>query len=97
MIINYFHILGAESLLKLGTSEAQAKYDQIITTHQCGKNFTQASGNMEALCTLKMFQRSQNKYGVRYIKYIGDGDSKTFSMLKEKKPYKGTNKFSNVW
>jgi len=83
-------------LLQLGTSEARAQYDQIINTHQCGKNFDQASGNMEATCTIKMFQRSQKKYGVRYVKYVGDGDSKAFSALKKQKPYKGTNKFSNV-
>jgi hypothetical protein len=81
-------------LLQSGTAEAQAKYDQIITTHQCGKNFDQPSGNMEASCTLKMFQRSQKKYGVRYVKYVGDGDSKTFSVLKKQKPYKSANKFS---
>jgi hypothetical protein len=84
-------------LLQSGTSEDRTKYDQIITTHQCGKNFDQASGNMEAISTLKMFQRSQKKYNVRYVKYVGDGDSKTFSILKKQKPYKGTNKFYNVW
>jgi hypothetical protein len=94
-IINTFYILGAKSLLQLGTSDARAKYDQIITTHQCGKNFDQSSGNMEASCTLKMFQRSQKRHGVRYVKYVGDGDSKTFSVLKKEKPYNGANKFSN--
>ncbi len=83
-------------MLQLRTPEAQAKYDQIIATHQCGKNFDQPSGNMEASCTLKMFRRSQKKYGVRYVKYVGDGDSKTFSMLKKEHPYQGANKFSNL-
>ncbi|CAF2882427.1 unnamed protein product, partial [Rotaria sp. Silwood2] len=81
--------LGAESLLQLGTPEARTKYDQIIINHDCGKNFDQPSGNMEASSILKMFRRSVKKYGVRYVKYIGDGDSKTFSVLKTEIPYKG--------
>jgi len=93
-LIDYFYISGAKSLLQVGTSEAAAKYDQIITTHQCGKNFDQPSGNMEASCTFKMFRRSQKKYGIRYVKYVGDGDSKTFSMLKKQRPYQGANKLS---
>ncbi|CAF1296314.1 unnamed protein product [Rotaria sp. Silwood1] len=73
----------------LGTPEARAKYDQIIINHDCGKNFDQPSGNMEASSILKMFRRSEKKYCVRYVKYIGDGDSKTFSVLKTEIPYKG--------
>ncbi|CAF1178976.1 unnamed protein product [Rotaria sordida] len=80
---------GAKSLLQLGTPEARAKYDQIIINHNCGKNFYEPSGNMEASCILRMFRRSQKKYGVRYVKYVGDGDSKTFSKLKKETPYKG--------
>ncbi|CAF4008459.1 unnamed protein product, partial [Rotaria sordida] len=79
----------AKSLLQLGTPEARAKYDQIITNHNCGKNFDEPSGNMEVSCILRMFRRSQKKYGVRYVKYVGDGDSKTFSKLKKETPYKG--------
>ncbi len=84
-------------MLQVGTSEAAARYDQIITTHRCGKNFDQSSGNMETSCTLKMFRRSQKKYGVRYVKYVGDGDAKTFSLLKKEQPYQGAKKFSNLF
>ncbi|CAF4061859.1 unnamed protein product [Rotaria sp. Silwood2] len=80
---------GAKSLLQLGTPEARAKYDQTIINHNCGKNFDEPSGNMEASSILKMFRRSEKKYGVRYVKYIGDGDSKTFSVLKTEISYKG--------
>ena len=88
-ILNYFHTLGAASLLRLGTLEAKTKYNRIIANHQCGKTFNESSGNMEAACTLQMFQRSEQKYGIRYHKYIGDGDSKTFSVLTKKELYKG--------
>jgi hypothetical protein len=90
-VTEYVYVLGAKSLLQLGTLEARLKYDRIINNHQCGKNFTESSGNMEASCTLRMFQRSEEKYGVRYIKYVGDGDSKTFSVLTKNQPYQGVN------
>ncbi|GFX90485.1 uncharacterized protein TNCV_4334901 [Trichonephila clavipes] len=33
------------------------------------------------------FFRSEQKHGLKYQRYIGDGDSKTFSSIAEKKPY----------
>jgi len=36
---------------------------------------------------LEMFQRSQERYGVRYSNYIGDGDAKTFKAIIHAKPY----------
>ncbi|GFW16285.1 uncharacterized protein TNCV_4264501 [Trichonephila clavipes] len=35
----------------------------------------------------KLFFRSEQKHGLKYQRYIGDGDSKTFSSMAEKKPY----------
>lgn len=34
-----------------------------------------------------MFQRSMDLYGVKYVNYIGDGDSKTFKSIMDKGPY----------
>jgi hypothetical protein len=90
-LIHHLCISGAKSLLKLQTPDARLKYDLIMTDHQCGKNFSESSGNMEASCILQMFQRSEQKYGVRYKTYVGDGDSKTFSVLLKNQPYKGEN------
>ncbi|CAF1188468.1 unnamed protein product [Rotaria sp. Silwood1] len=66
-----------------------AKYDSIIKSHRCEKNYDKSSGTMESAAILKIFQRSVAKYGVYYTKYIGDGDSKTFPMLFNKAPYPG--------
>ncbi|CAM4989164.1 unnamed protein product, partial [Rotaria socialis] len=55
-----------------------AKYDNIIRSHQCEKNYDKSSGAMESAAILIMFKRSVSKYGVYYTKYVGDGDSKTF-------------------
>lgn len=35
-----------------------------------------------------MFQRSETLHGLRYVNYIGDGDSKTFKGIIEAKPHK---------
>lgn len=35
----------------------------------------------------EMFSRSEEKYGVKYTTYIGDGDSKTFIALLDLKSY----------
>uniref|UniRef100_A0A6P7GDN8 Uncharacterized protein LOC114336144 n=1 Tax=Diabrotica virgifera virgifera TaxID=50390 RepID=A0A6P7GDN8_DIAVI len=41
---------------------------------------------MEAHAIVSMFQRSE-EHNVRYLNYIGDGDSKTYSGVLESKPY----------
>ncbi|CAF4630483.1 unnamed protein product, partial [Rotaria sp. Silwood2] len=64
-----------------------AKYDSIIKSHQCEKNYDKSSGTMESAAILKMFKRSVSKYGVYYKKYVGDGDSKTFPVLSKIVPY----------
>ncbi|CAF4701676.1 unnamed protein product, partial [Rotaria sp. Silwood2] len=66
-----------------------AKYDSIIKSHQCEKNYDKSSGTMESAAILKMFKRSVSKYGVYYTKYVGDGDSKTFPVLSKIVPYPG--------
>lgn len=50
----------------------------------CSKNFDGYSGRMEVEGALHIFQRSIPKYDARYVKYLGDGDSKAFdSIVKE--------------
>ena len=36
---------------------------------------------------MRIFNRSINKYGLRYINYIGDGDSSAYKEVSESKPY----------
>lgn len=66
-----------------------AKYNDIIKSHRCEKNFDKSSGTMEAAAVLNMFKRSVSKYGVYYTKYVGDGDSKTHNILTKNAPYTG--------
>ena len=55
--------------------------------HICVKNFDGASGGMEAVGAVNMFGRSESERGLRYVKYLGDGDSKGFMKVNESKPY----------
>lgn len=39
---------------------------------------------------IEMFERSESLYNVKYINYIGDGDSKTFKGILDVQPYENT-------
>lgn len=54
---------------------------------ECQANHEGSSGKMEVDAILDMFKRSEDKYGVKYKYYIGDGDSKTFKTILDEKPY----------
>lgn len=53
----------------------------------CLKNHAGSSCKMEVDGMIKIFHRSQTERGVKYINYIGDGDTKTFSSVVDSKPY----------
>lgn len=53
---------------------------------KCSKNYDGPSGSMEVAAAKQVFQRSGSR-GVRYVKYLGDGDSNAFSAVVESKPY----------
>ena len=53
----------------------------------CKKNYTGSSGGMESAAVVKMFNRSEPLYGVRYVNYLGDGDSQSFKSVVHSKPY----------
>lgn len=53
----------------------------------CMINHEGSSGNMEVQGMKKIFLRSEQKHGVRYINFIGDGDAKTFKAVSDVKPY----------
>ncbi|GFS72270.1 uncharacterized protein TNCV_3602821 [Trichonephila clavipes] len=65
------------------------KYSAFLAKHQifCRKNHSGSAGGMEVCGMQKIFFRSEQKHGLKYQRYIGDGDSKTFLSIAEKKPY----------
>ena len=57
-------------------SKAQKKI-----THVCFKNWNGASASMEPDIIVEGFQKAEQQHGVRYIKFIGDGDSSVHAQL----------------
>ncbi|CAH2086841.1 unnamed protein product [Euphydryas editha] len=72
---------------KLDTAEYEEWKEEHIKTNQCTANHIGPSGNMEVSSIIEMFKRSIVKHGLRYMNYIGDGDSKTYSGLLKAQPY----------
>ncbi|XP_039302928.1 uncharacterized protein LOC120357167 [Solenopsis invicta] len=70
---------------KKGTEE----YDEWKKEHgdNCHLNHQGSAGKMEVDAVVEMFKKSEEQYNVRYINYIGDGDSKTYKGIVESKPY----------
>uniref|UniRef100_A0A1B6K2H0 Mutator-like transposase domain-containing protein n=1 Tax=Homalodisca liturata TaxID=320908 RepID=A0A1B6K2H0_9HEMI len=53
----------------------------------CSANYQGSSGGMESAGALAIFHRSVNKYNVRYLEYLGDGDTNSFKTIADSKPY----------
>ena len=51
------------------------------SVHKCHKNWDGASSSMETDILVTAFQRAESKYGLRYMKYVGDGDSSVYPNL----------------
>lgn len=75
--------------------EFWGKYDDTEEYHewkenhseQCSANHKGSAGKMEVDAVTEMFAVSEEKYGIRYTNYIGDGDSKTYKGILDSKPY----------
>ena len=61
-------------------------YKEWKSAHQCQINFEGSAGAMEPNGALEMFKFSMED-NIRYTRLFADGDSKTHTMLVEKKPY----------
>ena len=49
--------------------------------HECFKNWSASSSSMETDILLEGFCQSEQQHGVRYIRFIGDGDSSLYPAL----------------
>lgn len=74
------------------SKKSTVEFEEWEKSHEkeCCANHTGSSGKMEMDAILEMFQASQQKYGVKYTNYIGDGDSKTYSNIINANPYGDT-------
>ena len=71
---------------KLNTAEFEEWQEDHLKKNECSANHQGPAGNMEVSSSVSMFQRSFEKYGLRYKNYIGDGDSKTYSGILNAEP-----------
>lgn len=53
----------------------------------CIANYAGTSGGMEVEGVRQIFNRSIDNYSIRYKYYLGDGDSKGFSLVSAERPY----------
>lgn len=97
-LIGYYSGKVIDFIVKSGYCHAcalhKAKYDEDeflewFENHKdtCSSNHEGSAGKMEVDSIVEMFVRSEEKHGVKYTNYIGDGDSKTFTGLLKVNPY----------
>ncbi|CAN7988728.1 unnamed protein product [Ixodes hexagonus] len=70
-----------------GPKPGDQGYDSWYMHHVCQKNTDAKSGRMEVEAALTLFKRSISKHDLRYTALVSDGDSKTFSALREENVY----------
>jgi hypothetical protein len=84
-------VIDVEELTKYCQRCANVKDSGKLKEHQeshvCNINFQGVSGGMEAAGAVAIFTRSVDMHGVRYTKYLGDGDSKGFMKVVEARPH----------
>ena len=54
--------------------------------HKCFKNWTRSSSEMETDIILEGFLEAERVHGVRYMKFVGDGDSSVYPTLLQNVP-----------
>ena len=59
------------------------EYDSWKVNHEekCQLNHNGSASSMESAAAVNIFSRSVQSYGLRYVKYFGDGDSSSFSAI----------------
>jgi len=64
--------------------------DESLTGHKCTKNWsaTNSSSGMESSIIIEGFMQSEKMYGIRYNKFIADGNSSMYKKILEARPYK---------
>ena len=58
--------------------------------NECHANFQGSSGAMDSEGCVRIFKRSVEKHGLKYVEFLGDGDSKAYSRLEEEQVYGDT-------
>lgn len=86
VLSSFCHGCSSKKGPKSGT-EYENWLEQHRNSGKCKRNHFGSAGNMEVEGMKQIFNRSEEFHGVRYTKYIGDGDTATFTKISEMKPY----------
>ena len=73
----------------ISPKESDPEFSDWQNNHKpnCNKNFHGTSNAMEQECAKRMFQRSVEKYNLRYTTVLSDGDSKSYDAVVAEKVY----------
>ena len=77
------------SCTQWSSKQNEPGYEKWKVNHVFPINHESSSSSMESEGALKFFHRSLEKYHIRYVNYIGDGDSSAFAKVAESNPYPG--------
>ena len=55
-------------------------------THICSYKYEGTAGGMKTEGAKRVFERSVEKHNLRYVKFLGDGDSKSYQTVKNTYP-----------
>ena len=68
---------------------SKEEYDKLVGEHKgsCAINTTRSSPGMESEAARVLWTRSEAKRNLKYVTYIGDGDSKGYKEVCQAKPY----------
>lgn len=69
------------------SSFCKACESKSLPNHDCKKNHAGSAGKMEVIGMKRIFLRSEANRKLQYVKYLGDGDTKTFLELTKSQPY----------
>ena len=64
-------------------------YKDFMNTHECSINHEGSSGSMESQGLAEMFMSSVQFNGLRYVEFLGDGDTKSHHDVVAADPYPG--------
>ena len=91
--------MGVVTIISIVSQQRYVKHVKVIKVlrsmnyflshHECDTNDEGSLGSMETAGILECFMSSEDDRKLRYINYIGDGDSKSYSDVVAHDPYHG--------
>jgi hypothetical protein len=73
--------------LKWQKKKDDRRFEDWKTLQNCKINHVGSANSMETTGALRIFKRSLDTRGLKYKSMLGDGDSSTYNIMVENKPY----------